>query len=172
VLLLPREQDVAGLDVAVDEAAPVRGVERRADLADDPHRALGRERPLPHDGGEQVGAVDEPHRDIELAVDLPGLVDRDHVRVVDRRSEHRFALEALAELAVAREVVGDQLQRDGPRERDLGRPVHTAHAALAGDAVDLISREDGARHQFRHGRLISAGVSRREISRLDGVPWD
>ena len=83
----------------------------------------GLERPLAHDGGEQVGAVDEAHGDVELAVDLPRLVDRDHVRVVDRGGEHRLALEALAELAVAREVVGDQLQRDGPRERDLGRAV-------------------------------------------------
>ena len=128
------------------------------DLGDDLHGALGLERPFAHDGGEQVGAVDEAHGDVELAVDLPRLVDRDHVRVVDRGGEHRLALEALAEPAVAREVVGDQLQRHGPGERDLGRAVDPAHAALAGDAVDLVAREDGSRYEFRHSASYTLSV--------------
>ena len=39
-----RDEDVAGLDVAVDEAADVRGVERAGDLGGDRERALGLER--------------------------------------------------------------------------------------------------------------------------------
>ena len=40
LFLAAGEQHVAGLDVAVDEPAAVRGVECRGDLADDPHCAL------------------------------------------------------------------------------------------------------------------------------------
>ena len=39
LVALAGEQDVAGLDVAVDEAAAVGGVERGGDLADDPDGA-------------------------------------------------------------------------------------------------------------------------------------
>ena len=46
LVALAGQQDVAGLDVAVDEAAAVGGVERGGDLADDPDRARGRERAL------------------------------------------------------------------------------------------------------------------------------
>ena len=62
------EQDVGGLDVAVDEAARVRGVERAADLGDDARRALaGR-------GGRSRGracagpALDVAHRDVQRPV--------------------------------------------------------------------------------------------------------
>ena len=39
------EEDVRRLDVAVDEAGAVRGVERAADLLGDPKRLHGRQRP-------------------------------------------------------------------------------------------------------------------------------
>ena len=42
-MILGRHEHVGGLDVAVDEPAGVGGVERGGDLADDPHRAVGRE---------------------------------------------------------------------------------------------------------------------------------
>ena len=176
LVALAGEQDVAGLDVAVDEAAAVGGVERGGDLADDPDRARGRERALAGDGVQQVGAVDEAHGDVELAVDLPRLVDGDHVRVIDRGGEHRLALEALAELAVAREVLGDQLQRDGALERDLSRAIDDAHATLAGDAVDLVAREDGACGQIGDAHLYPgdarAGDSfPRDVNVLPTAPY-
>ena len=40
------DEDVAGLDVAVDEPARVRGVQREADLADHPHAVSGSSRPV------------------------------------------------------------------------------------------------------------------------------
>ena len=46
----------------------------------------------------QAGAVHVAHREVEDAVDLVGVVDRDHVRVVERRGELRLAEEARAKL--------------------------------------------------------------------------
>ena len=49
------EQDVLGLDVAVDDPAPVGGVERGADLADEPRRPLGSSMPSRAHERAQVG---------------------------------------------------------------------------------------------------------------------
>jgi hypothetical protein len=78
------DQHVGRLDVAVHEAARVRGVQGRADLADDPRGTQRLERALGHQQPAQVRALDQPHRDEQDAVLLVGLEDRDDVRVVDR----------------------------------------------------------------------------------------
>ena len=48
--------------------------------------------------GAQVRALDPLHRDVELIAVPSGVVHRDHVRMVDRGREPRFAFEAGAEL--------------------------------------------------------------------------
>ena len=51
-------------------------------------RALAaRARPRARSERAQVGALDVAHRDVELALVLARVVDRDHVRVVDRGRE-------------------------------------------------------------------------------------
>ena len=72
-------------------------------------------------------ALDQAHRDVEPAALLAGVVDRDHVRVLDRRGEARLAPEALAEPRVRRERRRDHLQRAlGGRARCAGA-VDDAH---------------------------------------------
>ncbi len=68
-------------------------------------------------------ALDEAHGQVELAVVLAGLVDRDHVRVVERGGETRLAQEARPEALVLGELRGDQLQRHRPLQRQVGGPV-------------------------------------------------
>ena len=101
LLALLGDQHVRRLDVAVDQAAAVGGVERRADLPDDADRALRRQAAARRvDERAQVGALDEAHREVQHAVGLAGLVDRHDVGVVDRRRELRLRLEAVAEVDV------------------------------------------------------------------------
>jgi hypothetical protein len=64
--------------------------------------------------------------------------------MVDRGCEARLPQEALAEDGVARELGRDQLQGDGPIERELGCPVDDAHASAAENAVDAVARELGS----------------------------
>ena len=134
MVALPGDQSVTRLDVAVDEAAGVGGVEGGGDLVDDRRRAGGLERSLAQDQRVEIGALDEAHRQVELTVLLAGVIDRDHVGVIDRGRRPRLLLEALAEALVPGEVGGDQLQRDLPAEVDLDRPVDDAHPA----ATDLL----------------------------------
>ncbi len=123
LLPLVGDQDVRRLDVAMDEPAPVRGVERGRDLPGDPHRALRRQPAVRAvDQRAQVGALDVAHRQVQHALVLARLVDGHDVRVVDRGRELRLRLEAVAEVEVVGELGRDHLERDGPVEARAAWP--------------------------------------------------
>jgi hypothetical protein len=91
------EQDVGRRDVAVDQvqvAVAVDVGERARDLAPDVQRDVQRDaRPRPHAAVPdlaQVLALDQIHRDVELAVDLAGVERRHQVRV--RQPQHHLGL--------------------------------------------------------------------------------
>ncbi len=68
----------AGLEVAVDEAALVRGVEGVGDLDADAQRLLGRQRPLPRPLGQRL-ALEELHDEVldaRLVADVVERADR------------------------------------------------------------------------------------------------
>jgi hypothetical protein len=86
-MVVLREQDVGGLDVAVHEPGGVRGVEGRGDLHHDRRGLADAERPrAPQPRGEVLPA-DVAHDDVGHAVVLAGAVDRDDVRMLDRRRQ-------------------------------------------------------------------------------------
>ncbi len=100
----------------------MRGVERVGDLGDDARGPRGVEPALAPEEPVQVRARHVAHDEVEVAVLLAGRVDRDDVRVVDRRGEAGLALEALA-------------QRRGPTRRSAamslsatGRPSRSSVA--------------------------------------------
>ena len=71
----------------MDERFRVRGVERAADLLGDSQRVSARQRAALADQHLQARPVHVAHRQVEDAVDLVRVVDRDHVRVVERRCQ-------------------------------------------------------------------------------------
>ena len=114
----------------MDEPARVGGVQGGCDLRGDRDRLLLGQRPLREQLFE-LGAVDEAHRDVQLAGDLAGVVDGDDVRVVDRGGQPRLAQEALAEALVLGELGGEDLQRHRPLECEVVGAVDDAHPAAA-----------------------------------------
>jgi hypothetical protein len=151
LLALVGDQHVGGLDVAVDEPAAVRGVERAPDLPDDADGALGVQPVRRLDERAHVGALDVAHREVEHALRLAGLEDRDDVGMVDRGGELRLGLEAVAEVDVVGQLGRDHLQCDCAAEAELRGAVHDAHPALACDPVDAVAAEDGAGvHEWGH----------------------
>ena len=94
------DQDVARLEVAVDEPGAVRGREPGARLTDHREDLRGRARPGLQPAVERV-AGDELHRE-EHAVAAPADVeDLDDVRVRDLRHRLRLAAQPRLELVVA-----------------------------------------------------------------------
>ena len=84
--------------------------------------SAGGQRAAAGDPALQVAALDQPHRDDQLAVLLAGVVDRDDARMVEPGREARLAQEPLAEALVVGEVAGDHLERHRPVEGQVGRP--------------------------------------------------
>ena len=110
------DEHVPGLHVAMHEPARVRGVERVRDLADEPERTLRLERPVLEQRA-QVGAVDEPVGEVQLAVASPaaytGRIPGWSIEAASRDSRRNRSRNDV----VARELGRDQLQRDRPVER-------------------------------------------------------
>ena len=77
----------------MDQGRRVRGIQRAADLLGDSQRVSPRQRAALADQRLQARPVHVAHRQVEDRVDLVRVVDRDHMRVVERRGELRLARE-------------------------------------------------------------------------------
>jgi hypothetical protein len=98
------EQHVRRLHVPVHEPALVCSMKPIGDPGDEVHRPCRLERTLFIDQSAQVRSIDEAHRDIELTFRLSRLVDRDDVRMIDRRREPGLEPKALAEARMVGEL--------------------------------------------------------------------
>jgi hypothetical protein len=145
------DEHVRGLDVAVDEALLVRGVERLGDLGEELDRALRLERPLLGDDLGQVRALHVAHREEEDAGLLSCLVDGDDVRVIERGGDARLAQEALAKALVLRELGRDHLERDLASQALLVGTVDRTHASSADERLDAIGGDLRPRRQQGSG---------------------
>src|SRR4051794_10907845 len=99
-------------------------VEGLRDLRDNGHRAGRAECAVTVENHFEVSPLDEAHGDIEAAALLAYVVDRNHIRVLDPRSDLRLPFEAMSELAVARKVRQDHLKRHRSRWAKLRRAIH------------------------------------------------
>ena len=129
----------------------VRGVERAGDLLDEPHGVVRREPTVTAQHLAEVLALDQPHVEEELAVDLAVAVDRDDVRVGERRGEPRLPAETSAVQRVLRQRRRQHLQRDPAVLLGVVGAVDIAHAAAAEQCVEPVRPEHRLRHAGLHG---------------------
>jgi hypothetical protein len=113
----------------VDQAAPVRRVERAGRLLEEEDRRFRRQPAALLEHLPQVGSGHAAHRDVKQPVARPHVVNGDNVRVVHRRGDPRFLKEPRAEDIVARQCGIEHFQRDHIAEARVLGPEHNAHAA-------------------------------------------
>ena len=163
------DEHVRGLDVAVHEPARVRRVQRRRDLRDQhrgPHRLQPR---LRRHEPREVLAVDVAHRDVEQPLLLARVVDRDHVRVLDRgRRLELLRGSARGTPRRPRRAGGDDLQRHLALERHVHRAIDDAHAAAPRDTADDVLGERRADGEFIHVPAVLS-AHRPRIARMSAV---
>jgi hypothetical protein len=117
------EEDVLGLDVAMDHAALVRVRQRAGHLAPDPHRGLHGQPVVRAEPLAQRVALHVRHHVEELVVGLPRIVDREDVRVLQAGGELDLAHEALRAERV-RQLGMQYLDRDEPLVAHVVREVY------------------------------------------------
>ncbi len=147
------EKDVARLQIPMHDAEPVSLVERIGHLRGDAHRRRERQRASREAIGERLALEVLEHQEIETGV-LADVVQRADVRMIERGDGPRLALEAHAEVGVARDVGGEHFDGDQPIESSVTRPIDFAHAAGADGSLDDVrteSRADGERHGRARG---------------------
>ena len=148
-LAVGSEHQVRRLDVAVDDACRVRGIERATCLLEPGKAERRRNAARAHPVGQR-SAREELHHDRGLPGDVGDVEDRDHVRLGRQpRRDPCLAREPRPDLRVAREALVQDLDRDPAIERVIGRRVDVGHAARRdqlGPAVARRKRERGCGH--------------------------
>jgi hypothetical protein len=156
------DDDVRGLDVAVDDAVAVRLAERLGRLARDLDGARNRE-PRPGQNVAERLPRDQLHHDEGLAFrGLAEVVDGGDVRVAELGDGACLSQEAGAVVVLVlprvRNLDGDAAAEQGV----LGHVDHT-HASLADLAEDAVVRNGLADHRSR-GRLGRCGTKGKGVS--------
>ena len=155
------DEDVAGLEIAVDDAARVRRLERRADRLQVLEHLGRRDAPLVVEHAAQVGALEQLHHVERPPVgQLAELVDVDDVRVLDHVDRQRLAQEARDHLGRARQLATQDLDRRATAEQPVLGLVDRAAAARGELSLQNVRARERPRSQsIRIDRL-------RERSRL------
>jgi serine/threonine protein kinase len=154
----------------MDEPALVRRVERVADLLDQPQGAIRVERGLPGDQLPEVVALDVAHCQVELAVGLACRVDRDDVRMIERRGGLRLAEEPLAEALALRKLRHQELQRHFAPEPDVLRPVDRSHPAAPEQLLQPETGDLAARTWIRSDRHPPPSFACEQNTEVSDIP--
>jgi hypothetical protein len=154
------DEDVGGLDVTVDDAALVGGVERIGDLDAVFHQGREFDR-LSADLLIQRLAFEQLHGHELLAVVVADLVNGADVAMVQGRSSSCFALKSLERLGFVLKIFREEFEGDVTAEVDVLSFVDNAHPAAAEAADDAVVRyglafQDGPRKQKAYVRCVNA----------------
>ena len=155
------DQHVAGLDVAMDDAARMGGLQRAGDRGRDAGGLRGRQRPVASQDRREVLAVHVFHDDVRPRGVLAVVVDGDDVRVAQRGRVLGLLAEPRPEVGIA-QVLGTQ-QLDGDLATELGveRAKDGGHPALTEQLDQPIALTQGRPDLRQTWPLaISSGAAR------------
>jgi hypothetical protein len=138
-------EDVRGLDVSVNDALAVSGVQSIGDVDRQSQQRRNLDG-LSRDAMPESNALEELHRDKGPIIILADLVNRADVGMVQRRGGARLAAEALQCLWVASYIFGKELERDVSAQIGVFGLVDHAHAATPQLFKDAVVGDRGSKH--------------------------
>ncbi|PQM44355.1 hypothetical protein C1Y40_05487 [Mycobacterium talmoniae] len=156
--VVPGDQDVFRLHIAMGHPGGVRGIQRGGDLTHDGHRPRRAQRSVPLQQRRQIGAVDQPHIQIQQPTDLAVIVDRHHMRFGQPPRRVGLPLHPRPKHRIPRELLGDQLQRHHPALAGVLGLIDLTHAAATQQPQQPI------RPELRPDPRPSPGVAHRRRS--------
>jgi hypothetical protein len=167
------EEDVLGLDVAMNDALPMCVVQRQRGFPADANRVLDRKLGFSRQTVAQAFAFDERHRKPEQVAGAAGVIHAQDVRMLQPRRQLDFALEALGAQR-CRQLRLENLERYGTIVLDVARKVdrrHTATAKLPFNRIATGQRLAQDPERFRHahpcvGSVKIPAVSERTMPQL------
>ena len=123
-------EKVGGLDVAMNNALGVSGIEGISDLDAQVHEAVGFERPA-EDGFPHSPAFQMLHHNEWASLEFTDLVDRADVGMIQRGSGTGFAAETLKGLGILGDIVRQEFERHEAPELSVFRFVDHTHPTAA-----------------------------------------
>ena len=142
------DEDVGRLDVAMNDAFGVGGVECVGDLDGQRQQRFQRHR-MPRNAVLQRHTVEKLHGDEGLPVLLADVMNSPDVGMIQRRRSLRFPLKAGQRMWVLCEVGRQELESDETVQADVLGLVDDTHAATAELLDDAIVRDGLADHEYR-----------------------
>ena len=149
------DEDVCGLDVAVNDSLGVGGSECVGDF-DSPVEHVIQWQGLAGDAMLQRGAFHVFHGDERLAVLIADFVDGADVGMIQCGRCSRLSSKAFESLRVLGHVFGKKFERDKTTEGGILRFVDDTHAAAAELFDDAVVR-DGLADHWVNGRGVNGG---------------
>ena len=133
------DEDVGGLDVAVDDAVDVRVVEPFADIDRDVQLAAHAQLLRAGHALLQILPLEELHREVGLTLVLAEVVDGDDVAVRQLTGGPGLAEESFTEVSALVNRRRDHLDRHRPLQQRVVGAVHDTHPALSQSLEELIA---------------------------------
>ena len=151
--------DVGRLQIAVNDALLVGGVEGFRDLSRNWQRFVDRDPSLRNPVGE-CGTSNQFQYQRPHATRVFEAVDRGDVRMIEGRQEFGFPLESAESIGVLRESVRQDLERHVALQPGVLRLIDLAHPACADMGEDFVDAEPGAGSQDQALWIIGWGAAR------------
>ena len=147
------DHDVLRFDVSMDDALPVRVIERASHRTRDLQRILHRDSALAGHSHAQRRSLDVRHDEVEVPIVLAGVVERQDMRVTQSRGKLDLTQKAL--LTDARRQLGTQdLDRHRTVVLEIPAQKHAGHAPTADLTLDRVAvgKRGGVFRVPGHGR--------------------
>ena len=148
------DEDIRGLDIAMNDAARMGGIERIGDLRAEIEQGIRGHGPAADAFTKRLPFKDFHHQ-IGAPIVFADVVNRADSGMIQRRCGARFALEAFERGRIACEVRGEKFERDLTTQARIFRAKYLPHAAAAQRVENAVMRDCFADHCYVRSNLFA-----------------